>query len=134
VRRPSWTLFWVFVIAGLVLVELAEVTRVFALPVQTAALNVVGVLFAIVLVTILALVGAVFIGIYVTQRMLTPQGFSPFEEEMLRMRADVAELKREIQALRGVEGTAGPYPPPPPPEEPTSAGGSRAPRRVEVEG
>jgi hypothetical protein len=110
VKRGNWTLFWVLVIAGLVLVEIAEITRLFVLPLQTAALNVLGVLFAILLVTILALVGAVFIGIYLTQRMLGPQSFSPFEEEMLKMRSEVSDLRREVQAIRRtqVAATSGP--------------------------
>lgn len=105
-KRGNWTLFWVGVIVALVLVEIAEITRLFVLPLQTAALNVLSVLFAIVLVTILALVGAVFIGIYLTQRMLSPQAFSPFEEEMLKMRAEVTELRREVQAIRRTQVAA----------------------------
>ncbi len=64
-----WAVFWVAVIAGLLLVELAEVTRLFTLPVQSAVGNLLAFVFALVFTTILALVGALFIGIYISQRI-----------------------------------------------------------------
>ena len=48
----------------------------------------------------MALVGAIFIGVYLSHRILSPTGFTPFEEEMLRMRADVQQVKRDVAELR----------------------------------
>lgn len=103
--RPGRALiFWVSVIAALLFVEVAELTHLFTLPVQSALGNLLSFIFALVFTTILALVGAVFIGIYIAQRMRTPGGFTPFEEEMLRMRSDVTDLKASVARLEAGVG------------------------------
>jgi membrane protein implicated in regulation of membrane protease activity len=99
-RRPrSFLLFWTVVIAALLFVEVAELTRLFTIPFLSAVSNPVTFALALIFVTIVALVGAIFIGIYVSQRLLSPRGFSPFEEEMLKMRAEVMEIRRDTQEL-----------------------------------
>lgn len=102
--------FWVAVIALLLFVEVAEITHLFTLPVQSAVGNLVSFVFALVFTTILALIGAIFIGIYISHRFLTPTGFTPFEEEMLRMRADVARMREDVETLKS---SIGPVPPGP---------------------
>ncbi|HYK93856.1 MAG TPA: hypothetical protein VEY07_07445 [Thermoplasmata archaeon] len=99
--RPSRLIvFWVGVIAILLFVEFAELTRLFTIPVQSALLNVLSFIFALFFTTVLALVGAVFIGVYIAHRLSSPAGFTPFEEEMLKMRAEVAQLKTEVGEVR----------------------------------
>lgn len=94
-------LLWVALIAALLVIEVAEITHVFTLPVQTALTDPLAFVIALVFTTIIALVGAIFIGIYVSHRLLSPTGFTPFEEEMLRMRADLREVKLHVAELRG---------------------------------
>ena len=94
-------LFWVAVIAALLFVEVAEITHLFTLPVQSALGNLLSFFFALVFTTILALIGAIFIGIYISQRLQSTSGFTPFEEEMLKMRADVQKIREELSALKG---------------------------------
>ncbi|MCI4361278.1 MAG: hypothetical protein L3J91_06195 [Thermoplasmata archaeon] len=97
-------LFWVLVIAALLFIEVAEITHLFTLPVQSAVGNLVSFVFALVFTTILALIGAIFIGIYISHRFLVPGGFTPFEEEMLKMRSDVARMREDIDALKSSIG------------------------------
>jgi hypothetical protein len=94
-------LFWIGVVVALIVVELAELTHLFTLPVQSALGNLLSFVFALVFTTIVALVGALFIGIYISQRLQSPGGFTPFEEEMLKMRAEVHEIREELRE-RGV--------------------------------
>lgn len=100
-RIPRFVVFWAVLIAALLFIEVAELTRLFTIPFTQAISNVVTFAFALIFVTIVALVGAIFIGIYVSQRLLFPRGFSPFEEEMLKMRAEVMEMRRQLQDLMG---------------------------------
>jgi uncharacterized protein YneF (UPF0154 family) len=100
-RPPRILLFWMVVIAALLIVEVAELTRLFTIPFLQAISNPVTFAIALIFVTVVALVGAIFIGIYVSQRLLSPRGFSPFEEEMLKMRAEVMEIRTQLQALLG---------------------------------
>jgi hypothetical protein len=118
--RPSRVIvFWVGVIALLLFVEFAELTRLFTIPVQSALLNVLSFIFALFFTTVLALVGAVFVGVYIAHRLSSPTGFTPFEEEMLRMRADVSRLSREVEEVRAAvapPGAGGNRPPGGPPQ------------------
>ena len=123
-RVARWTAFWIGVIAILVLVELAEITRWFTLPLGIAYLSPYTFIFSVVLITILALVGAVFVGFYLSSRIYSARGFTPFEEEMLRMRQELAELRTELRAIGEelrryprVDPAAPPRPPSGPPTD-----------------
>ncbi len=105
-------LFWTALILGLVIVEFAEITRVFTLPVVAAFGDPYTLVFALVFTTVLALVGAIFIGIYVSARILRPQGFTPFEEEMLRMRTEVRELRAALERREPPPAKSDPADPP----------------------
>jgi hypothetical protein len=102
------TMLWLVLIAVLLVVEVAEITHAFKLPLQAAIGDPLAFVFALVFTTILALVGAIFIGIYFTQRILSPSGFTPFEEEMLRMRRDLADVKESLKKLTESRGSEEP--------------------------
>ncbi|HTW76170.1 MAG TPA: hypothetical protein VMG14_00185 [Thermoplasmata archaeon] len=104
--KPStWVLvFWSLLIAVLLLVELAEITHLFTLPIESAIGDPLAFVFALVVTTVFALIGAIFIGIYLSARIFRSAGFTPFEEEMLRMRVDVRELKESVEELRARAG------------------------------
>ena len=118
--RPSRLviLAWAAIIVVLVILEVAELTHFFTLPVTSAVTNLFSFIFAIVFITILALVGALFIGIYISQRLQSGSGFTPFEEEMLKMRADVKALRDEVAELKAQESPADPPEPLSPPRQP----------------
>ncbi len=117
--RPSRVVLlgWGLLIAALLVVELAEITHLFTLPVQSAIGDPLAFVFALVFTTILALVGAVFIGIYASARILSPGGFTPFEEEMLQMRSEVRDLSATVHRLEETR-TAETEDRPAPPERP----------------
>lgn len=53
-----------------------------------------------VFVITIAIVGAIFIGMFISHRLLTHGGFTPFEEEMMRMRHEVTESREHLKRLR----------------------------------
>ncbi len=113
-KASRWVLiFWVGVVAVLLGVELAEITQLFTLPIQSIIANPISLISALVFTTILALVGAIFIGLYISERWLGTGQFSSFEEEMLQMRGDVRDLKVSVERLHEQL-----RPPPPPPGDP----------------
>jgi hypothetical protein len=101
-------LSWSVLIALLLIVELAEITHLFTLPVESAIGDPLVFVLALVFTTIVALVGAIFIGIYISARILSPSGFTPFEEEMLRMRTDLRDVKAAVEELRAGSGAPAP--------------------------
>jgi len=117
VRIGRAILFWVAVVLVLFVVELAELTHLFTLPVQSAVGNLLSFIFALVFTTILALIGALFIGIYISQRLQSPGAFTPFEEEMLKMRADLKAIRSDLAEIRSGLPPRDPPPDPAGPEE-----------------
>ena len=115
VRRP-FLIFWIVVVVALLTVELAEVTQLFTLPIDSVVGNPIAFVFVLAFTTILALVGAIFIGLYMAQRWLTTTDFTPFELEMLKMRDQIDDLKSSVDRLE--EATRTSPGPPPDPKEP----------------
>ncbi len=102
-RISRWTLLWVLVVGALAATEIGVLTGLIN------ASNLIASFFtfvvALVVVSILSIIGAVFVGMFVSHRILSGKGFTPFEQEMLRMRQDVRELTdrvEEIAARMGV--------------------------------
>jgi hypothetical protein len=108
---------WSLVIVALVVLELAEVTHLFTFPISAVLADPVTLVVSLVFTTIVAIIGAIFVGIYISTRLLGPRGFSPFEEEMLHMREDLRELRRSVDDLRERPPTRG--------NEPGAGGGGR---------
>lgn len=59
----------------------------------------VNLIYAIVVIAFLAIIGAVFLGMAVSHRILSVQAFTPFEEEMLKMRQEVRDLQVRVEAI-----------------------------------
>jgi len=111
-RSLPITVAWVALIAGLLVLEIAELTHFFTLPIASSVADPAVIVTALVFTTLLAVVGAIFIGLYISHRILAPTGFSPFEQEMLRMRRDVEEIRSAVQELNGARPPAVSRPPP----------------------
>jgi len=92
---------WIVLIVVLLVVELAEITRVFTVPIENTIGDPLAFVTAFIFTTLVALVGAIFIGVLLSARLMSPTGFTPFEEEMLRMRADLQQVKRDVAEIRG---------------------------------
>ena len=105
--KPStWVLvFWSVLIVVLLLVEVAEISHLFTLPLQSWIGDPLAFVFALVFTTIFALIGAVFVGVFVSARLLRGSGFTPFEEEMLRMHADLLKVRQAVEELRARSGS-----------------------------
>ena len=92
-----WTLLWLLIVGVLVVIEVGVATG--ALDPYNLGAQVYAIVLALALIGILALVGATFLGIYVSTRILAVQEFTPFEQEMLRMREDVRILRGRIDDI-----------------------------------
>ncbi len=53
--------------------------------------------FALVLVSIFGIVGAIFLGMFISHRVLSTQEFTAFEEEMLKMKDDVEYIRKKLE-------------------------------------
>ena len=62
-------------------------------------LNFIGFISMLVSITTLAIVGAIFLGMYLSHRILTKRGFTPFEISMMEMHEDIKEIKKRLSKL-----------------------------------
>ncbi len=96
-RISRWTAFWLLAVGVLAAIEVGVLTG--ALDPYNLGAQVYAILLALAFIGILSIVGATFLGIYVSHRILAVQEFTPFEQEMLRMREDVRELREQVDDL-----------------------------------
>jgi len=66
---------------------------------QDILINFVAFVFGLVIISFLAVVGAMFIGMFISHRIFSSREFTNFEEEMLKMRRDVEDIKKKIDKM-----------------------------------
>jgi len=97
VKVSRWTLVWLVVVGLLIAIEVAILFGV------VNPYDVVTFFFimvsALVVIAVLAIIGAMFLGLYISHRILSTQAFTPFEQEMLQMAEDVKRLSDKVDAL-----------------------------------
>ena len=90
-RLSRWILLWLLIIGVLVAIEIGVVTGRLD-PIGSFLIFLIG----LMVVSVLSIIGAVFVGMFVSHRILSTKGFTPFEQEMLRMRQEVRELSDRL--------------------------------------
>lgn len=53
-----------------------------------------------IMVIVVAIVGALLLGMFISHRLITHGGFTPFEEEMMRMRKEVKQQLAHTEKMR----------------------------------
>lgn len=96
-RISKWNVLWLVIVAVLVIVWGSMLAGLINF--TDIVFNFFLIIFSLVVIAILAIIGAVFVGIFVSHRILSAQGFTPFELEMLEMREDVKKIRERIDAL-----------------------------------
>ena len=106
-RISQWTLLWLVIVGLLGAIEIAIVVgAVNPYDVVTFFFIMVS---GLIVISVLAIIGATFLGIYISHRILSTQDFTPFEQEMLRMAEQVKGLSEKLDAIsRTVNGPADP--------------------------
>ena len=94
--RRRWIALWAAIVLALSGIELGIVAGVISIDPLT---NFYFVILGIAVIGILSIIGAVFIGIFMTHRIFSRQEFTPFEREMLAMREDVKRLTAKVEEL-----------------------------------
>ncbi len=102
VKISRWTLLWVLVVGVLAAIEIGVLTGLINANDPIASFFTF--LYALVVISILSIVGAVFVGMFVSHRILSTEDFTPFEQEMLQMRREVHELSDRVEQIAGRVG------------------------------
>ncbi len=106
-KISRWTLLWLVIVGLLGSIEAAIVLGV------VNPYDVVTFFFimvsGLIVIAVLAIIGATFLGIYISHRILSTRDFTPFEQEMLRMAEEVKRLTEKVEAIsRAVTGPPDP--------------------------
>ena len=96
-RISRWSLLWILVIGVLVAVEVGVATG--RITPGDLIGSFLGFLVALMVISVLSIIGAVFVGMFVSHRILSTKGFTPFEQEMLRMRQEVRDLTERLDVI-----------------------------------
>lgn len=95
--RLRWVLLWLVVVIVLFSIFVAEITEAIRLT------DIISYFFvfvlALVIIAVLAVIGAAFMGVFISHRIFSVKSFTPFEEEMLQMRREVKEIKKKVDEL-----------------------------------
>lgn len=97
--RLRWVILWLVVVLVLFAIFVAEITHTIRLT------DVISYFFlfvlALVIIAVLAVIGAAFMGVLISHRIFSVKSFTPFEEEMLQMRKEVKEIRDMVNDLAG---------------------------------
>jgi len=97
VRISRWTILWLGIVVVLVAIEIGVLTG-YITPAGVIS-SFLTLVVGLVVISVFAFIGAIFLGMFVSHRILSGKGFTPFEQEMLRMRQDLRELNDRIEQL-----------------------------------
>jgi uncharacterized protein YneF (UPF0154 family) len=97
VRVSRWTLLWLLIVGVLAVIWIG--VYVGWINPGNLAVSFFLIVLGLVVVAVLSLIGAVFLGMVISHRIMAGQGFTPFEEEMLKMRQEVRELHDRMDAI-----------------------------------
>lgn len=95
--RLRWVILWLIVVIVLFSIFIAEITEAIRLTDLISYFFVF--VLALVIIAVLAVVGAAFMGVLISHRIFSVKSFTPFEEEMLQMRKEVKEIKKKIDEM-----------------------------------
>lgn len=99
--RLRWIVLWLIVVIVLFSIFVAEITEAIRLTDLISYFFVF--VLALVIIAVLAVIGAAFMGVLISHRIFSTKSFTPFEEEMLQMRREVTEIKKKVDELAGGE-------------------------------
>jgi hypothetical protein len=97
---PSYILwFIVLLVIGVVLIVPWTLDIFGILDFNEIFLWVMGTLVGWTVIIVLALIGAIFVGMLLSHRILSIGAFTPFEEEMLKMSEDIKAIKKKLDDM-----------------------------------
>jgi polyferredoxin len=98
VKTPPAYIFWLILILVIAILIGVPFTLIAfnILDFQDIFLYIISGIVGWSVIIVLALIGAIFVGMMLSHRILTVGTFTPFEEEMLKMREDIKAIKEKL--------------------------------------
>lgn len=99
-RTYKWIIIGIGVFVALVITASAQIIFKFTYQ-DVLYSNFWAFIFSLIAIAILSIVGSIFVGMYISIRYFSARNFTPFEEEMLKMRKDIIEIKTKLNRYEG---------------------------------
>ena len=96
-RISRLTIVWLIIVIVLVAILAGQLLGIISI--ESALTNFYIFITALLAITILAIIGAVFLGIFISHRIFTGRDFTPFEKEMLSMKDDINHIKSKLDDI-----------------------------------
>ncbi|MGM0510668.1 MAG: hypothetical protein ACQESD_06025 [Thermoplasmatota archaeon] len=59
--------------------------------------------FSLVLISIMGIIGAIFVGMFISHKVFSSREFTTFEEEMLKMKRDIEYIRKRLEEMEDLE-------------------------------
>ncbi|MEW5760835.1 MAG: hypothetical protein AB1779_08730 [Candidatus Thermoplasmatota archaeon] len=97
IKIPISYIFIIFCIVAIAL--FISLSWIGIIPYENIFFFITTVIIGWVAFIIIAIIGGFLTGMFLSHRILSIGAFTPFEEEMLKMREDIKEIKEEIKKI-----------------------------------
>jgi hypothetical protein len=92
-------IYYVIIVALIIIAAWIVIIQLGFVTVESLLLNFYGFISMVVIVSMLAVLGAIFMGMFISHRILASHGFTPFEREMLEMREDLNKINEKLERM-----------------------------------
>jgi hypothetical protein len=102
VKTPKSLIGWIILLL-IVAVIILPFTGLIDVDIQDVFFLLLGAILSYSFIILFAIIGAIFLGMFLSHRILSIGGFTPFEEEMLKMREDIKTINEKLNSLINTE-------------------------------
>lgn len=92
-------IYYIFIVSIIIIAAWIIVISLGWITIEYILLNFIGFISQLVIIFMLAVLGAVFLGMFISHRILSAKGFTPFERAMLEMREDINQINEKLDNL-----------------------------------
>jgi hypothetical protein len=89
-------IYYIIIVSGIIIAGWIIVVSLGLVTVENILLDFIGFISMLVVIFMLAVLGAIFLGMFISHRILSSKGFTPFEREMLEMRSDINKVNERL--------------------------------------
>ncbi len=98
VKTPKSLIGWIILLL-IIAVIILPFTGLIVVDIQDVFFLLMGAILSWSFIILFAIIGAIFLGMLLSHRILSIGGFTPFEEEMLKMREDINAINKNLDSL-----------------------------------
>jgi hypothetical protein len=98
VKTPKSLIGWIILLL-IIAVIILPFTGLIEVDIQDVFFYLLAAILSWSFIILFAIIGAIFLGMFLSHRILSIGGFTPFEEEMLKMREDINAINKMLDSL-----------------------------------